>query len=696
MSNKQRIFAAIAVLALIMLLVPLAAGHIWLREDPKNVMAFAFVVALAAGLGCASIMLAIQKWVFEPLRELRQQLESLTLDSTRKLSVEAPTGDGDIAVLSQTINLTLTKVQQANIAIEAARKQYQRVIDGLTDCVLVVKDRTIVFANKIAADRLANGDRNALNGLPPEDLFDQESQKVWKRTLENTSETTALGSSIRLTLRDAADKGTVQLKAAPVMYDGGAAVQIILTDISMLLEEEESQMQRDRLKSVGELAGGIAHDFNNLLTVMMGAFSMVTMCREIPDDLKPAITRGEDACEKARQLADQLLVFAKDQPHQRQLLNLEKILQETIATALAGSNIRGELEILDMPGLIKGDPDRVKQLFHNILINARQAMQNAGVVSVTISSLEMNELEETSDLPAGLYAQVEIMDQGCGIPEDLVPRVFDPYVTTKQDCSGLGLSVAYAIAQRHQGVIQIDSVEGEGTKVTVFLPVNSKSKDGLSPKSSKPMPAEATSNIPLPKATNLAESHDAASPQGKQDMSVVEQEKNQARSSGKLSLNSSRRSSDSIPATGDRATLEYLQEVAKPGHGQRILIMDDDEPVRRMIGNLLERSGYTPILVERGEAAIEQYKAALDEGDPFSLVILDLTIVDGMGGRDTLMQLKKLDPRVNAMVCSGYSNDPVMANPLAFGFRGRVRKPYRINELISKVQDLIPTAEKQS
>ena len=84
------------------------------------------------------------------------------------------------------------------------------------------------------------------------------------------------------------------------------------------------------------------------------------------------------------------------------------------------------------------------------------------------------------------------------------------------------------------------------------------------------------------------------------------------------------------------------------------------------------------------------------EGDPFSLVILDLTIVDGMGGRDTLMQLKKLDPRVNAMVCSGYSNDPVMANPLAFGFRGRVRKPYRINELISKVQDLIPTAEKQS
>jgi CheY-like chemotaxis protein len=259
---------------------------------------------------------------------------------------------------------------------------------------------------------------------------------------------------------------------------------------------------------------------------------------------------------------------------------------------------------------VEADPNQISQVFQNLVINAIQAMPSGGIITVRGENLEAG---EGSDLPleAGRYVKITIQDQGIGIPADSLPKIFDPYFTTKQAGSGLGLATVYSIVNKHRGHIAVKSKLGEGTTFNIYLPA----REGVT--------------IPRTKA--------------------------------------------------DRQVLS--------GRG-KILVMDDEELLRDLLKVMLGRLGYEVTLAKDGEAAVELFAAAQDAEENFAAVILDLTVSGGMGGKAAIQQLLKLDPQVKAIVSSGYSDDPVMAEFEKYGFSDVITKPYRIVEL-SRVLDRV-------
>ncbi len=212
----------------------------------------------------------------------------------------------------------------------------------------------------------------------------------------------------------------------------------------------------------------------------------------------------------------------------------------------------------------------------------------------------------------GKYVKLAITDQGIGIPGKYLDKIFDPYFSTKQQGSGLGLATAYSIIKNHSGHIQVESQMGVGSTFYIYLPAN----------------------LAEPVAT--------------------------------------------------------IDEPETPIIGQgKVLVLDDDEKIRQILGRMLGRLGYESDSASEGSQAIEKFVKAQESGRPFDAVILDLTVPGGMGGKETIEKLLQIDPQVKAIVSSGYSDDPIMANFKECGFSEVLAKPYKIVDLSKILQRVI-------
>lgn len=246
------------------------------------------------------------------------------------------------------------------------------------------------------------------------------------------------------------------------------------TDITEQRRLEEESLKLARLESVGQLAGGLAHDFNNLLTTILGNVSLAKMYvqdAEIPhtgEDVAEILTEAEKASIRARDLTHQLLTFSKGGAPIKKTASIADLIRESSAFALRGSNVRCDLAIPGNLWSADVDPGQINQVIHNVMVNALQAMPEGGIIRVACENTVLGKSDARS-LEQGRYIQVTIMDQGPGIPEELLPRIFEPYFTTKPQGTGLGLATAYSIIARHHGLITATSTVGEGATFTIFL-----------------------------------------------------------------------------------------------------------------------------------------------------------------------------------------------------------------------------------
>ena len=240
-------------------------------------------------------------------------------------------------------------------------------------------------------------------------------------------------------------------------------------------------------------------------------------------------------------------------------------------------------------------------------------MPEGGMIEVKAGNYRMS---TPSDLPlkAGIYVRITVTDQGIGIPPDHLPKIFDPYFTTKQKGSGLGLATTYSIMKRHEGHITVSSSLGQGTCFTLYLP------------------ASAVASTP-----------------------------------------SSEPVEDLISGKG------------------RILIMDDEDDIQDVLGEMLHHLGFDVDFASEGEQAVNDYARALDNDSPYTATIVDLTIPGGMGGKETLKHIHALHPEAKVIVSSGYSNDPVMAHFQQFGFSGVITKPYNLEGLSKVLRQVLST-----
>lgn len=384
-----------------------------------------------------------------------------------------------------------------------------------------------------------------------------------------------------------------------------------LVDITDKKKMEEEYLKVEKLESLGILAGGIAHDFNNILTAIMGNISLAKVFAQ--DKVRSRLEEAEKASAKARDLTQQLLSFAKAGTPVKKTLSLSELIKESTAFALSGSNVRCQFSIPDGLWLVDVDEGQISRVLTNLVINAAQAMPQGGTIQVSAENMtSWAQAPPRLPLEPGKYVRIAVRDEGAGIPVEHLPKIFDPYFSTKEKGSGLGLATAFSIINNHGGYITVDSKQGDGSTFHFYLP------------------------------------------------------------------------------TSRQQVAEISEMKKRPQIGRgRILVMEDGDEVRRILGEMLEHLGYDVDSVLNGAELIRKYQQSRDAGRRYDLVIMDLTIPGGMGGKETIKQLLELDPRARAIVSSGYSNDPVMADFAHYGFAGFISKPYKIEELSELLKKVI-------
>jgi PAS domain S-box-containing protein len=389
-------------------------------------------------------------------------------------------------------------------------------------------------------------------------------------------------------------------------------VVLVFRDITDSKRMEEELVKAQKLESLGVLAGGIAHDFNNLLTAILGNISLARAHSRGHENVLKRLGEAEKASLRAKDLTHQLLTFSKGGAPVKKTSSIPDLLRDSAWFALSGSNVRCDLSIPGDLWPVEVDEGQISQVIHNLTINADQAMPHGGVIKVYAQNISVGpEHKLGPSLIGKKYVRLSVEDQGVGIPQENIAKVFDPYFTTKQKGSGLGLASCYSILKNHGGFITVESEIGTGTVFHVYLPA-----------------ASATKAIQRPTANG--------------------------------------------PITGKGL----------------VLVMDDEEILRNFVAELLKYLGYEVQLASDGEEAIELYGKAKAAGRPFDCVLMDLTIPGAMGGKEAIQQLLEIDPDVTAIVSSGYSDDPVMADYERHGFRGVVAKPYdavQLSEVLHKV-----------
>jgi PAS domain S-box-containing protein len=271
------------------------------------------------------------------------------------------------------------------------------------------------------------------------------------------------------TIRHILDKGetTFSIEGKPVIING------FVLDITERKKLENDLIKVQKLDSIGTLAGGIAHDYNNLLSVIMGNVDLAKMLITKNDPAYAVLIKAEQAALKARDLTQQLITFSQGGYPLSKIIDIRACLTQSVRLALSGSNIRPEWNIAEDLPEVKVDENQIRLVVQNIVINTREAMPQGGTLFIDVTKALLKP-DNTLLLPQGVYIRLAFRDEGTGIPAEILPKVFDPYFTTKamgaSKGMGLGLSICYSIIKRHMGHIMLDSKEGFGTTVIIHIP----------------------------------------------------------------------------------------------------------------------------------------------------------------------------------------------------------------------------------
>ena len=479
--------------------------------------------------------------------------------------------------------------------------------------IAVDMEGAVVLLNRVA-EQLTGWSFEEARGMPYSRVFalvDEETNGPVEDPVDMVfRQGTAVGFSHHRALR--AKDGKVRSIAdscAPIRDRDSRVIGVVLVfrDVSNERKIEEELLKVRKLESLGVLAGGIAHDFNNILSAITGNIELTRKMTSTDVRAASLLDDALKACGRAEKLTKQLLTFAKGGEPIRETASLCRLIQDSADFVLRGSSVSCSYDFPDDLWPVHVDKGQISQVIQNIIINARQAMEDGGTVRIKCANIGNGASEPFPEMEQRKYVKIVISDTGSGIPPEIIDKIFDPFYTTKETGSGLGLAICHSIVSKHKGRIFVKSTPNIGTTFTIYLP-----------------------------ASDVDQKH-------RQGMDMEE--------------NGHRRQ----PA--------------------RILVMDDEELVKKVVKSQLEYLGHTVLFAGDGREAIEQYRELLGTEQAIDCVIMDLTIPGGIGGREAVREILAIDPDARVIVASGYFNDPVMANFREHGFMAAVSKPFKLDEL---------------
>ena len=442
---------------------------------------------------------------------------------------------------------------------------------------------------------------------------------------------------------------TLQTENIPVLDASGRVETVVLlaADVTEKRKLEEALALAQTTATAAGLVEGMARDFDQILTNVFGNLTIAKNLNGPHNAIAVRLNEMERALQRARDLIERMFSITPEATVARVRTSLESAVQEAVNEVLRGTMIRAEYLFPRNLPLIDIDEEAFSHAIRNIVTNSVQAMDK-GVVRFSAENIPHGQFSYRPDLPlkVGDYLCLHIQDQGTGISEKALPRVFEPYFTTRSGSQGLGLTTALSSIQRMGGTILIESTPGVGTTISVYIPAAT---------------GEAPTGVPgaakalRPKTGSLS------------GLSAV---------AGDASAGAAPR----LTSTGG---------LVRPAQKRRILLMDDEQMILDIVSRMLGHLGYEVTTCTDGSQAIAAFAKSKSHGEPFDVVMMDLVIPNGVGGQDAVHTIKKIDPNAKVIASSGHLEHPVMQDFKKFGFNAVLEKPYKLEKLQQVIEAAI-------
>jgi PAS domain S-box-containing protein len=378
--------------------------------------------------------------------------------------------------LMETIADTTAQVIQTTVAEEALRereKTYRQLFETVPDATIVfdAETRRIQDTN-LAAQQLYGYDAGEFFNREIDSLTAEPAKVV--EQVDQILEGNVNGIPFRIHEKSDGTSFPVEISDCALRIRGRDVVCLIVRDITERKQAEEAMRTASRMEATATLAGGIAHDFNNLMAVVLGNTSILRS--ELPKNYatSPVLKDIEASAVKAGNLAEQMLDYARGGQYLPVVMDLNEALFSVLELQRANFPPNMVVEMNFGHGLrnIQADRSQIEQVTMNLCLNAVEAMGESGCLSVSTSNEDVgdDQLDSNGDLKPGPYVVLTVTDTGCGIDEENLSRIFEPFFSTKSTGRGLGLASIYGIVKNHQGDIFVESQRGQGATFRVFFP----------------------------------------------------------------------------------------------------------------------------------------------------------------------------------------------------------------------------------
>jgi len=528
------------------------------------------------------------------------------------------------------------------------------------------------------------------------------------------------------------------------------AVCCISTDISERKKQENLLRRSQKMEALGQLTGGVAHDYNNMLGIILGYSELLeAMLSEQPRQARYA-HEIHHAAERGSKLTRKLLSFTRHRARNDATININALIQEQqqVLEKTLTARIKLALDLAPDLWLVNIDDSDLEDAILNMSINAMHAMQSGGQLTIRTCNSHLVQADtQANSLEPGDYVLLTITDTGTGMDEKTRERIFDPFYTTKgQRGTGLGLSQVYGFVQRSEGLIQVYSEPGHGTRFAFYFPrshqvisetdapvyaanINLHGNETVLIVDDEPAITALTEVVLIEHGYRVFVAHD-----GLQALNILKHENESIDiivsdiimpdlDGCQLAREVRRRyphikiqmvsgfADDRHHGVVDddlhknmmykpcssQALLIRIRHLLDNNiidddlTSQTILIMDDDYDILELFQLKLEMLGYNTVTARSGEEALELYKLSLQSGDRIAAMIVDLTIPGGMGGKELVPKILALDKNAKVIVASGHSGSPEMVNYKDFGFSGAMEKTFNaeaIKQVIRQVLSL--------
>ncbi len=556
--------------------------------------------------------------------------------------------------LCATIEMAFYK-HQIDRELEESRQWLQTTLQSIGDAVIATDiDGKIKFMNPVA-QALTGWSQAEASGRDVTEVFRivDEQSKVVENPLEKvlrSGKIVGLANHAVLIAKDGR-KIPIDNSAAPILDVKGEIRGVVLTfrdvtervrteairrqaedalresnrrleeTLAELRDTQEQMVRQERLAAVGQLSAGIAHDFRTLLTTITLYAQMASHQPDLPSGLARNIEIIIDESNKAADLVQQVLDFSRRSMIQVQALDLYSLVQNimNVLQRVIPENVRLSLEAGEQASgfTVQVDPGRIQQVLTNLATNARDAMPRGGELRFELFRVEVaaNDPPPLAEMGPGTWVCLAVSDTGTGMTEEVRAHLFEPFFTTKDvdKGTGLGLAQVYGIVRQHEGYIGVETELGRGTTLRIYLPAY------------------------------VADS-------------------------------------DRASADNDRASAEESQAEEPPalpqGRGETILLVEDNEGLRKVGRSILESLGYRVLTAANGREALAVYEGAAS----VDLVIADVMIPE-MGGKELVRELKRSDPTIKVLGITGYVVEQVARELSDAGFLSVISKPFRVETL---------------